>query len=58
MVTVAALLILEIAFIIGLAVTLAKETKVKPELVFEDLYSEYTPEVSSYPSISGGIFER
>jgi signal transduction histidine kinase len=50
LVTVAALLILEIAFIIGLAFNLAQETKVKPELVFEDLYSEYTPLVSSYLS--------
>ncbi len=50
LVTVAALLILEIAFIIGLAVNLAKETKVKPELVFDDLNSEYTPLVSSYLS--------
>ena len=50
LVTVAALLILEIAFIIGLAVNLVKETKVNPELVFEDLYSEYTPLVNSYLS--------
>lgn len=50
LVTVAALLILEIAFIIGLAVNLVKETKVKPELVFEDLYSEYNPLVNSYLS--------
>jgi signal transduction histidine kinase len=50
LVTVAALLVLEIAFIIGLAVNLAKETKVKPELVFNDLHSEYTSLVSSYLS--------
>lgn len=51
LVTVAALLILEIIFIIGLAVNLAMQTKVKPELVFEDLHAEYTPLVSSYLSM-------